>query len=174
MAESELEKAVAILGGQEVFQPKARTATLTRRKPLSGRKVLVQATRNVLDTSAERINWTQLIRAGIASVALQNTGDQLRVSVNELSQHLRLPARTIHRRLAKGQRLSAEETERTCRVARALAKAQQLLGDENGRLWLLGACQGLGGDKPITLLDTADGFGAVIDELGRLEYGVIS
>jgi uncharacterized protein (DUF2384 family) len=55
-----------------------------------------------------------------------------------------------------------------------LAKAQELLGDENGRGWVLSGNRGLGGEVPLSLLDTADGFTAVMDELGRLEYGVYS
>jgi len=42
--------------------------------------------------------------------------------VNELSKTLRLPARTLHRRVEKGQKLTSEETERSVRTARALAR----------------------------------------------------
>jgi putative toxin-antitoxin system antitoxin component (TIGR02293 family) len=130
--------------------------------------------RNLFEAPDDRSKWTQLIRSGIPSKALENTATRLQVSISELSRSLGLPARTMHRRLEKGELLSPEETERSVRAARALAKAQQVLGDENGRAWLLEACRGLTGEIPITLLDTADGFTAVIDELGRLEYGVIS
>jgi putative toxin-antitoxin system antitoxin component (TIGR02293 family) len=118
--------------------------------------------------------WTGLIRSRLPSASLRKTAVRLGVSVNELSKTLRLPPRTLHRRIEKRQKLTSEETERNVRVARALAKAQQLLGDENGRAWLLAPCRGLGGDTPISLLDTSDGFVAVLDELGRLEYGVLS
>ena len=84
-------------------------------------------------SSGETRMWTELIRSRLPSASLRKTADRLGVSVNELSKTLRLPPRTLHRRVEKRQKLTSEETERNVRVARALAKAQQLLGDENGR-----------------------------------------
>jgi putative toxin-antitoxin system antitoxin component (TIGR02293 family) len=164
VAETEVKRAMQILGGQAVL----RQAASLRQGKRS------QAARVRRGAGDDRTSWTQIIRGGIPSKALESTARNLGVSINELSQSLGLPARTMHRRLAKGERLSPEETERSVRAARALARAQQLLGDDNGRAWLLEGSRGLGGDVPITLLDTADGFTAVMDELGRLEHGVIS
>jgi putative toxin-antitoxin system antitoxin component (TIGR02293 family) len=124
-------------------------------------------------SSSDTSLWTELIRSRLPSASLRKTADRLGLSVNELSKTLRLPPRTLHRRVEKRQKLTSEETERNVRVARVLAKAQQLLGDENGRAWLFAPSRGLGGDTPIGLLDTSDGFVAVLDELGRLEYGVL-
>jgi putative toxin-antitoxin system antitoxin component (TIGR02293 family) len=174
MSDIELKEAIAILGGQDVL----RHAVSGRgKKAAAGKGYEVKKgfdpTKSFM-VRDDRTQWTPLIRAGIPSDALENTARRLGVSVNELSKDLGLPARTMHRRVEKGERLSPEETERIVRVARALAKAQELLGEENGRAWFLEANRGLGGEIPITLLDTADGFTAVIDELGRLEYGVIS
>jgi putative toxin-antitoxin system antitoxin component (TIGR02293 family) len=176
MSDVELKETIEILGGQDVL----RHAVSGWGKKAVGRKGRGYEIKKGFDATKsfeardDRTRWTPLIRAGIPSEALESTARRLGVSLNELSQDLGLPARTMHRRVEKGERLSPEETERIVRVARALAKAQELLGEENGRAWLLDACRGLGGEIPITLLDTADGFTAVIDELGRLEYGVIS
>ena len=148
MARSDTERAIEILGVREIAR------AVKQRSP--------------------QVMWTELIRSRLPSTSLKRTAEHLGVSVNELSKTLRLPARTLHRRVEKRQKLTSEETERNVRAARALARAQQLLGDENGRIWLLEPCRGLGGETPISLLDTADGFVAVMDELGRLEYGVLS
>lgn len=118
--------------------------------------------------------WAHLVREGLPSSTVRSVAEHLDVSVAELSADLGLPARTIHRRLEHGQRLTSEESERSLRVARALARAQELLGDRNGRAWLREPSRGLGGEVPVKMLDTADGFAAVMDELGRLEYGVIA
>lgn len=118
--------------------------------------------------------WTVVIRSRLPSASLKRSAEHLQLSVNELSKTLRLPPRTLHRRLARREKLTSEETERNVRVARILAKAQDLLGEEQGRQWVLQPNRALGGDVPASLLDTADGFAAVMDELGRLEYGVIS
>jgi putative toxin-antitoxin system antitoxin component (TIGR02293 family) len=130
--------------------------------------------RTFLAAADERTGWTELIRAGIPSEALAHTAERLLISVAQLSESLGLPSRTVHRRLENGELLTAEETERSLRAARVLARAQELLGEEEGRAWVLEANRALGAVVPLTLLDTADGFQAVLDELGRLEYGVIS
>src|SRR5712691_3760677 len=185
MANAETEKAIKILGVREVAQTvekqlkgrlpgrsaKSRSADFIARR---GKDVYVFELKGFVESRGELTMWTELIRSRLPSASLRKTAEHLGVSVNELSKSLRLPPRTLHRRVEKRQKLTSEETERNVRVARALARAQQLLGDENGRAWLLERCRGLGGDTPIGLLDTSDGFVAVMDELGRLEYGVIS
>lgn len=120
------------------------------------------------------LGWTKIIRSGLPAKSTKTLAGMLRLSVTDLAESLRLPARTVHRRLEKGETLTPEESERSIRAARALAKAQEFLGDENGRGWVLSPCRGLGGEVPLELLDTADGFTAVMDELGRLEHGVLS
>ena len=185
MAASDTERAIEILGIGQVTQTgkrqlearplkrsaKSRSADLTVRR---GKNVYLFEWKKFAESRGEPKMWTELIRSGLPSASLSRTAEHLGVSLNELSKTLRLPARTLHRRVEKRQKLTSEETERNVRAARALARAQQLLGDENGRAWLLERSRGLGGDTPISLLDTSDGFVAVMDELGRLEYGVIS
>jgi len=185
MAESAAEKAIAILGRREVAQAvkrhlEARPHGRSSHSGLAdfvvqrGKGVYVFQVKSFLKSRNEPTMWTLVVRSRLSSASLRRTADHLGVSVNELSKTLRLPARTLHRRIEKGQKLTSEETERSVRTARALARAQELLGDDNGRAWLLEPSRGLGGEIPISLLDTSDGFIAVMDELGRLEYGVIS
>jgi putative toxin-antitoxin system antitoxin component (TIGR02293 family) len=156
MAMTEADRALAILGAKRVLPRVSRSGAVPPA------------------IEPGEVGWIALIRAGLPSASLERTAHRLKLSVNELSRRLGLPPRTLHRRIQKGERLTPEETERNVRAARALARAQQILGDEDGRLWLLEPSRALGGEVPIMLLDTADGFTAVIDELGRLEYGVIS
>lgn len=154
-------KALKILGGRPLLEHNLKAA----RKRAKG---------SAPQLEPGELEWTGLIRSGLPAQSTQSLAGTLGVSVAELAAGLRLPARTVHRRLAKGDVLTPEESERNVRAARVLAKAQDLLGDENGRGWVLSPCRALGGEVPITLLDTADGFTAVMDELGRLEHGVIS
>lgn len=162
VAKSATERVIDILGHAEVAEA-VKAARLAK----------ADVTR-LIHARGEAAMWTVVIRSRLPSASLKRSAERLRLSVNELSKTLRLPPRTAHRRLAKGEKLTSEETERNVRVARILAKAQELLGDDQGRAWALQPNRALGGDVPIGLLDTADGFIAVMDELGRLEYGVIS
>jgi putative toxin-antitoxin system antitoxin component (TIGR02293 family) len=142
---------------------------------LGGRALLTRGkARRAPRLEPGELRWAGIIRTGLPARSTQRLAGTLGVSVNELSEQLRLPGRTVHRRLEKGQPLTPEESERNVRAARVLAKAQELLGDDSGREWVLSPCRALGGEVPITLLDTADGFTAVMDELGRLEHGVLS
>jgi putative toxin-antitoxin system antitoxin component (TIGR02293 family) len=195
MAQDERSRAIEILGGAHLVAPVAPAAKKKGASPMSqggkGRKAAKGARSRPRSDAARRqvavdeparflagrdqlSQWTFVIRSGLPSASFERAAESLEVSVSDLSQSLRIPARTLHRRLARRERLTPEETERSVRVARALARAQQLLGDENGRAWLLEPSRALGGEIPVTLFDTADGFGAVMDELGRLEYGLIS
>lgn len=172
-------KAIEILGGRVILEQAAREAL--RKQAKAGKRGRLQ---QLADASPDRpiamdlepgdLRWTRLIRMGLPAKATRSIARSLGVSVRELALSLRLPPRTVHRRVESGAVLAPEESERSLRAARLLARAQELLGDENGRGWVLSPNRGLGGEAPIKLLDTADGFTAAMDELGRLEYGVIS
>jgi putative toxin-antitoxin system antitoxin component (TIGR02293 family) len=168
---SESDRALSILGGRKVLstvrRPRQFASRRSTRSPTAKREAAF-----LLEPG--EVKWVELIRTGLPSQSLERTAAALELSVNDLSRRLRLPPRTVHRRVQKGERLTQEESERSVRVARALARAQQLLGDEDGRRWVLEPSRALGGEVPLALLDTADGFSAVMDELGRLAYGVIS
>lgn len=165
-------EALAILGGSKVLAKVVRRRG--RGAPPKGGPRSAAAGGAALAVEPGEVGWVELIRSGLPSESLERTAGELKLSVNDLSRRLGLPPRTVHRRVQKGERLTPEESEKSVRVARALAKARQLLGEEDGRLWLLEPSRALGGEVPIALLDTADGFSAVMDELGRLEHGVVS
>ncbi|HSD19398.1 MAG TPA: antitoxin Xre/MbcA/ParS toxin-binding domain-containing protein [Anaeromyxobacter sp.] len=173
------DKALSILGGKKLLAQGARhgrkVAPARRGSARRGAVGLEEGAVPVpLGIEPGEVRWVEIIRSGLPSESLERTAGKLKLSVNDLSLRLGLPPRTVHRRVQKGERLTPDETEKNVRAARALAKAQQVLGDDDGRLWLLEPSRALGGEVPITLLDTADGFTAVMDELGRLEYGVVS
>lgn len=160
--------AIDILGGNAVLKQAWRKAVMG----LKGRTAFPPEGSQHLEPG--ELGWVALVRSGIPSESTESVAGSLGVSVTELSESLRLPSRTVHRRVKNHETLTPEESERNVRAARVLAKAQDLLGADNGRDWVLAPSRGLGGEIPIRLLDTADGFTAVMDELGRLEYGVVS
>ena len=69
-----------------------------------------------------------------------------------------LPQRTLKHRKAKGQRLSAEESERLLRVLRVVAFADRVFGDhEKAMRWLRSASTRLGDASPLSTLRTEAG-----------------
>jgi putative toxin-antitoxin system antitoxin component (TIGR02293 family) len=83
--------------------------------------------------------------------------------------------RTLSRRLANNERLSAEESDRTVRLARIVALAINTLGDsKKASSWLQTPNRALDGQRPLDLLDTDTGAKSVETVLGRIEYGIYS
>jgi len=76
---------------------------------------------------------------------------------------------------ASPARLTPEQSDIVIRTASTLAKAIDTLGDrEKAAHWLTAPNRALGGEIPITLLDTSAGAHAVEALLDRIEYGVYS
>jgi putative toxin-antitoxin system antitoxin component (TIGR02293 family) len=84
------------------------------------------------------------------------------------------PRRTLHRREASGQRLSSEEADKTVRVARVTARAQQVFGGKPGYAldWLRTPKSALGDRTPIRALVTESGALAVEELLLCIEHGI--
>lgn len=76
---------------------------------------------------------------------------------------------------ASPARLTPEQSDIVIRTASTLAKAIDTLGDrEKAAHWLTAPNRALGGEIPMTLLDTSAGAHEVEALLDRIEYGVYS
>lgn len=68
-----------------------------------------------------------------------------------------------------------DESARVTRAARVLAKASEVLGDqEKAARWLQSSNNALPGDRPVDRLETDAGMYSVLEILGRIEYGLYS
>ena len=134
---------------------------------LGGGKVLRAKPRTALD-------WVALIRQGISSAAVDALIKSLRVSQSELAAALGIPERTLARRKREG-RLSSEESAKLVRLARVLARANEVFENLDPSLeWLKSPNSALSGATPLSLLDTDIGAESVMDTLGRIEHGVFA
>jgi putative toxin-antitoxin system antitoxin component (TIGR02293 family) len=78
-------------------------------------------------------------------------------------------------RLSKGQALVGVEQDRMYRVSRVLTRTVEVLEDEDAaKEWIKRENRSLGGESPLSMLDTEAGYELVLDTLSRIEYGVIS
>jgi len=113
------------------------------------------------------------IQAGLAYSGIERLATALDTDADEVARVVALPKRTMARRRAAGV-LSAAESERVVRLARAYARALDVLGDAaKARRWLRAPNRGLGGEAPIDLVETDVGARAVEDVLGRIEHGIV-
>jgi putative toxin-antitoxin system antitoxin component (TIGR02293 family) len=114
------------------------------------------------------------IREGLPFSSLETVMKRFGLNRDEVSSALDLPPRTLARRKQE-RRLRPAESDRLFRLARLAAQAAQVLGSEDkASRWLHTPNRALGGEAPLTLLDTDLGARQVEDVLGRIEHGVYS
>lgn len=120
------------------------------------------------------MEWISAIRRGIPASAVDALTAFLLVSQTEFSDALDIPVRTLVRRKGEGL-LNSEESAKVVRVARVIQRAEEVFEEpDSARDWLKSANISLGGETPMSLLDTEIGAEAVMDTLGRIEHGVFA
>jgi putative toxin-antitoxin system antitoxin component (TIGR02293 family) len=116
-----------------------------------------------------------ITREGLPVKTLPALAEELDVERKVLAKVVGISERTLSRRLSNGSKLSAEESDRTMRVARVFALAEETLGSrEKAGRWLSKSNLALGGEVPLELLDTDAGRHDVETILRRIEYGIYS
>ena len=116
-----------------------------------------------------------LTREGLPVGTLPILAGELDVERKQLARMVGVSDRTLSRRLAGEQRLSAEESDRTMRVARVVAYATDVLGSiQKVAAWMKSPNRALEGQQPLELLDTDAGVRSVETVLGRIDYGIYS
>jgi putative toxin-antitoxin system antitoxin component (TIGR02293 family) len=116
----------------------------------------------------------QRVREGLPFESFESLRSHLDSTQSEMADLLLISLKTIQRR-KKEKRLTPEESDRLARVARVLARASVLFGDEEkALLWLRSPLPALGGRLPWDYLDTDIGVERIEDLLGRIAHGVFS
>lgn len=142
--------------------------TETIAEVLGGRRVLGKAVKTANDLA-------HLVRKGLPAASITVLADRLHLRNAVLSRKLGIPQRTLTRRLSEGSLLTAAESDRMIRVARILAHAVEMIGEQEKAIeWLQTPNRALGGERPLDQLDTDVGARMVEDVLGRIAYGVYS
>lgn len=116
-----------------------------------------------------------ITREGLPVATLSQLAEKLGVERKRLAKVVGISDRTLSRRLASNSRLSAEESDRTMRLARVFAKAEDTFGTtEKAARWMQHPILALGDEVPLDLMDTDSGARAVEAVLYRIDYGVYS
>lgn len=115
------------------------------------------------------------MRSGTPARIIPRLASTLGISQDKLFELLDLPKSTVKGRISTNGMLSSTEQDRVYRAEKVLARAIQVLEDEQAALtWLNRENRSLGGEIPLALLDTEPGYELVLDTLGQIEYGVVS
>ena len=115
------------------------------------------------------------MRNGIPADVIPGLASRIGISQDGLFQMLRLPKSTMKARISKNDLLSASEQDRLYRTEKVLTRALAVLEDDaSAKAWIVRGNRSLGGEAPLSLLDTEVGYELVLDTLGRIEYGIVS
>jgi len=117
----------------------------------------------------------QNIENGIPFGALIHLSESTGLSVEQLSDLIQIPARTLARRRQAGK-FDAVESERLVTVATVFERAFGLFDGSRKEAveWLLQPKQALNGETPLDYARTSLGAREVENLIGRLEHGVFS
>jgi putative toxin-antitoxin system antitoxin component (TIGR02293 family) len=118
------------------------------------------------------VDLIERLEKGLPVSVVQALRARLGLTDDEVYQ-LIAPRRTLNRREAEHQPLSREEVDRTVRVARTWALAQQVFSakPEYAREWLRATQRLLGGRAPLQALASESGARAVEEVLIGIEHG---
>jgi putative toxin-antitoxin system antitoxin component (TIGR02293 family) len=152
----------------------AETDQLVPGKP--GYRSVVQASgKGALSFKGDTSEMIKAMRMGTPASVVPDLAIRFGMSQDRLFEVLRLPRSTMKGRINKNEMLSASEQDRMYRADRVWSRAVAVLEDEGAaRSWLGQNNRSLGGEAPLSLLDTEVGYELVLDTLGRIEYGVVS
>jgi putative toxin-antitoxin system antitoxin component (TIGR02293 family) len=119
------------------------------------------------------VDLMEQLEKGLTIAAVQSLRTRFGLTDAETFE-LIAPRRTLNRREASRQPLSREEADKTVRVARVTARAQQVFGGkpEYAADWLRTPKSALGGRTPMHALVTESGALAVDELLLVIEHGL--
>ena len=121
------------------------------------------------------VDLMERLEKGLGVAAVQSLRTRAGLTDAETFE-LIAPRRTLSRREASRQLLSREEADKTVRVARVTARAQQVLGGKPDYAadWLRTAKSALGDRTPMQALVTESGALAVEEILVGIEHGMFA
>ena len=118
--------------------------------------------------------WISAIRKGFPALALDSFELNINATNTELVQILGISRQALERRWHKSI-LSTSDSERLLRVASVIVRAEDAFDNfDKALIWMKEPNISLGGEAPISLLDTDIGTKLVVDVLGRIEHGVFA
>jgi putative toxin-antitoxin system antitoxin component (TIGR02293 family) len=134
---------------------------------LGGTKVIRKKLQN-------RNDFIQLSHAGIPKISLFKLAEKLDSSVADIAKLVPVSVRTIQRK-GRNDPFNKLISERILTIAEVVARGDQVFEDRGKFLaWLHQPSVALGNKTPFSLLDSKYGADMVLDELGRIEYGIVA
>lgn len=126
----------------------------------------------------------KMIRSGVKAGDAKQMISDLHFDQQALLGALNLKTATVNRKAARDEALSTEESERVLGIASLVGQLQAIVeesGDPDGfdatqwlSRWLREPLSALGGERPLSLLDTMEGQSLVADTLAKVQSGAFA
>jgi len=134
---------------------------------LGGQRVLHKRIKNGIDL-------IELSKKGVTKDALSHLAKYLCYSMSQMAELLPVTERTIQRYAPK-EHFNRVVSEQILQIAEVAAKGTEVFEDKNKFLsWMNHPNSVLANRTPSSLLSSRFGTEMVLDELGRIEHGVLS
>ena len=134
---------------------------------LGGEKILGKKLVNKMDL-------VELGSRGITKNAVSNLANYLSLSSKQVADLLPVTERTLQR-YSPRQHFNQAVSEQVIHIAEALAKGAEIFKEKSKLLlWLNTPHKVFSGNTPFSLLGSRFGTELVLEELGRIEFGVYS
>jgi putative toxin-antitoxin system antitoxin component (TIGR02293 family) len=158
-----------ILSEPEVIYGNVHGTMATRTIGLMG----MQGKRDFTEIKNEN-DFIRLIRAGIPKQAMNHLMEIADISLTEMALIVHTSDRTL-RRYSAQQKLSQEQSERMIELAKLYSRGEEVFGTiSKFKEWMDTTLLPFGNKKPKAFLDTSLGIQMIVDELGRIEHGVLA
>jgi putative toxin-antitoxin system antitoxin component (TIGR02293 family) len=124
--------------------------------------------------AADRIDLMKLSEKGVNKDALLRLAKYLGFSVSQMAEVLPVTQRTIQR-YSRNHRFNQVVSEHILQITEVALRGANVFGSRDKFVtWMKSDSPALGNRTPASLLGSRFGAELVLDELGRIEHGVVS
>ena len=163
---------------RRVRGPKPTSAPGPLNEPVVKYRIAPHRGDKLLQSPLQRIS---LLREGLRADAVSDLSARLRLDKGQLLAALDLPRSTAARKEKLGERLSKRDGEAVLGLYQLIALAEEIVRDGGGPpdfdaaawlgAWLQEPLPALGQQRPLDLLDTAEGLQLLLQQLRQSQTG---
>lgn len=135
----------------------------------------------IKDTAVEYLTETshrtflEIARSGVRSKDFLRLYNSWQFSLADWSFMVGISERSLQRYIKTDHTFSVAESEKLLRLAHLLNRGSSVFGSAaHFQQWLREPSTAFRADSPFGLLDTIFGLDMVLDELGRIEHGILA
>lgn len=124
---------------------------------------------------SDTVELVKLSRKGISISLFEDIVKSNSYTIKEWSKFLHLTERTIQRYKKEKRKFEPLQSERIIEISKLQLKGIEIFGSKiNFEEWMNSKIIALGNIRPIELLDSSFGIEMLMDELGRIEHGILA